>query len=287
MTVLALVLLLLNGILYIIIGQWFRPVRDILSGLDQVEHGNFGNLNTHASLPELRVISEKINRLGAVLKEARDENRKLARKSLLIQEEERKNLAQELHDDMGQSISAIKAIAFSISQRENDDKSTAGAEKIQDISSAMHQRVRGMMSKLRPTTLDELGLVPALQHMVDEWNDHHSDKFCSMKISDKAEASSPDFKINIYRIIQEALTNVARHSDASEVSVLLEVEDTVQLSIFDNGIGFNPDSVKAGLGLVGIRERAQALGGKCEIHTAKNNGVRINIRFEASPDALL
>lgn len=277
--VLALVLAVLNSILYVIIGQWFKPVKDIVSGLGEVEQGNFGKLNTKVSLPELQVITEKINSLAEVLKSAQEDNRKLAKKSLHIQEEERKNLAQELHDDMGQSISAIKAIAFSIHQRASDESTTSGAEKIEAISTHMHEHVRGMMSKLRPTTLDELGLIPALQHMVDEWNDHHSEKFCSIKITDRIETSDPDIKINLYRIVQEALTNVARHSNATEVRILLTHGTAFQLSIIDNGIGFNPEKISAGLGLLGIRERSQALGGQCKITTEPTKGVRIDITF--------
>lgn len=278
MLVLALVLVALNGILFLVIGRWFQPVNDILRGLDQVEHGHFNNLDTDTSLPELRVIKEKVNSLAKVLEMAQQENRELAKKSLHIQEQERKNLAQELHDDMGQSISAIKAIAFSIRQRGDTEK---GAEKIEAISSDIHQHLRSMMSKLRPTTLDELGLIPALQNMVDEWNDNHNETFCSIAISDKIERTNADFKINIYRIVQEALTNVARHSRATRVDISLQSKQRFELSIVDNGVGFEIDKTKTGLGIPGIRERAQVLGGQCEITSKPEAGTRIEISFEA------
>lgn len=278
-TLLALVLVALNSILYFIIGRWFRPVRDIVQGLDAVEHGNFDRLEARTSLPELQVIAEKINSLAGVLKTAQEENRLLVKKSLRIQEEERRILAHELHDDMGQSISAIKAIAYSIQQRDSDKNTTAGAEKIGVISNHMHSHVRGMMSKLRPTMLDELGLIPALQHMIDGWNDHHSDTFCSVTIAEDFEKLDPESKINIYRIVQEALTNVAKHSQASDVKVELSYHNQYSLSVTDNGVGFDVGQTHEGLGLVGISERAQALGGHCKIETAQGEGVSITIGF--------
>src|SRR5690606_17634846 len=107
-----------------------------------------------------------------------------ARRSLSIQEAERKHLAQELHDEMGQSISAIKAIAFSIAERNSEDAmSREGATRIGTISNHVRDHIRSMMHRLRPVVLDELGLIPALEHMVDEWNRNHSNMFCSLRTS--------------------------------------------------------------------------------------------------------
>ena len=279
---LLLVLLAVNGILYVTIGRWLRPVNAIVDGLSDVEHGDLSGHIPQASLPELKVIAEKINQLTQVLRASKHENDRLAKRSLIIQEEERRHLAQELHDEMGQSISAIKAIAFSISERTAslDERSAQGAQRIGVISSHVSEHVRSMMRRLRPGALDELGLVAALQQMVDEWNEHHQDTFCSFRASGDFSSLDEVQQINVYRIVQEALTNIARHADAEEATVELQlVEDRVNMKIRDNGRGFVQDESSSGMGLSGIRERTQALHGQCQVISEPAKGTLLDIGF--------
>src|SRR5690606_19472281 len=159
LVLLGLVLLTLNGILYLIIGRWFAPVRTILDSLADVEQGGSGSELSSGALPELQVIANRVRGLGSVLRQSRADNEQLPRRSLSIQEEERRHLAQELHDEMGQSISAIKAIAFSIAERSSDDAmSREGATRIGSIANNVRDHIRSMMQRLRPAVLDELGL---------------------------------------------------------------------------------------------------------------------------------
>lgn len=284
LTVLLVVLLLLNGSLFVIIGRWLRPVSDIVEGLSDVERGNLSGQVAHnaKTLPELRLIARKLNRLISVLRDSKAENDRLSRHSLMIQEEERRHLAQELHDEMGQSISAIKAIAFSLRRSANQQVLEEGVDRIENISNQISDRVRNMMGRLRPANLDELGLVPALEHMVDEWNDHHEACFCRFRATLGSVALNDDLRINIYRIIQEALTNVARHSRADSVEISLQgVDQEILLEISDNGAGFDPAQVQWGMGLSGIRERVAVLGGKVSVEAAPQQGVRIKIALEA------
>src|SRR5690606_13237195 len=154
--------------------------QQIVAGLEQVEQGDFSSQVKAASLPELQTIADKLNQLTSVLRSSQAENERLTRLSLQIQEEERRNLARELHDEMGQAISAVKAIAWSSLQRlQGQDQSLAhGAEKIGSIATEMSGHLRAMLNRLRPAILDELGLVPALQLMVQEWNDTHKGRQC-------------------------------------------------------------------------------------------------------------
>jgi len=123
LAVLGLVLLMLNGILYVTIGRWLRPVKQIVDSLDHAEQGDFSGQVPAASLPELRNIVEKLNRMTTVLRQSKAENERLGSLSLQIQEDERRNLARELHDEMGQALSAIKAIAWSLQQRTHNPES--------------------------------------------------------------------------------------------------------------------------------------------------------------------
>ena len=283
LAVLLVVLLVLNGILYFTIGRWFKPVAAIVAGLQDAEQGDYTGRIAPAGLPELRVIAEKLNRLTGVLRASKAENDRLARRSLAIQEEERRHLARELHDEMGQSISAIKAIAFSIGERcrDNDELSAEGAARIQAISNHVRDHVRSMMGRLRPAVLDELGLVAALQHMVDEWNEHHRDIFCRLKVAGEFHSLDPHQQIQLYRIVQEALTNIASHAEADEAEVELvgSGQGSFRLRVRDNGRGFDPEAVSGGMGLAGMRERARALGGQCRTYSAAGRGASIEIDF--------
>lgn len=274
------VLLVLNSILYLIIGRWFKPVNTILDNLERVEHGGFSEALPANALPELQVIADRIQRVASVLSASRDDNERLKRRSLSIQEEERRHLAQELHDEMGQSISAIKAIAFSIAERNSEDPmSREGATRIGSISNNVRDHIRSMMHRLRPVVLDELGLVPALEHMVDDWNRNHSNCFCSLRTSGNFNKLDSEQQIHLYRIVQEALTNVAAHSGAERVEVSLDSSANLQLQVRDNGKGFDPSSITLGMGLSGMQERVKALQGEWVLDTVPDAGVTIRVSF--------
>lgn len=137
------------------------------------------------------------------------------------------------------------------------------------------------MGRLRPAVLDELGLVAALQHMVDEWNEHHRDIFCSLKVAGEFHSLDPHQQIQLYRIVQEALTNIVSHAEADQAEVELAASGagSVRLSVRDNGRGFDPVAVSGGMGLAGMRERARALGGQCRIDSEAGRGASIEIDF--------
>ncbi|MDT8397099.1 MAG: histidine kinase [Pseudomonadales bacterium] len=264
-----------------LIGRWLNPVKSIIHVLDEVEKGNFGSSVPKISLPELNVIAEKINRLASVLGSSKNENDRLIRKNLYLQEKERRYLAHELHDGMGQSISAIKAIAASIRHRHanSDEQSATSAQKIVDVSSQIYASIRGMMGRLRPAVLDGIGLVPGLEQMVDEWNDHHEDTFCLLNIVGDFQNLHEDQQIHVYRIVQEALTNVAKHARAEQVTISLSGNESVRLSISDDGQGYEPESIRMGMGLTGIRERVQTLQGELVLSSGPGKGVHILIEF--------
>lgn len=279
MLLLLVVLLVLNGLLYYILGRWLSPVSAILQNLDEVEQGYFTNPLRQRDLPELKVIADKIDSLSRAIRGSREENEKLMRRSLSIQEEERRNLARELHDEMGQSISAIKAIAFSIAERNTDDAmSREGATRIGSISNHVRDHIRSMMHRLRPLVLDELGLVPALEHMADEWNRNHASTFCSFRAGGDFSRLDSEQQIHLYRIVQEALTNVAAHAGANNVAIALDADTDIRLEISDDGRGFDPRQVSPGMGLSGMQERVRALRGTWSLD-AGTQGVSISIRF--------
>ena len=273
--------MLANLLIYIMLGPALRALTEISSALLKLREGDYQSQVPAVGVAEIDIIVERFNTMSAALRRSTEESHKLARQSLVIQEAERRRLAQELHDELGQSISAIKALAVSI--RGQASRSPAAvvdsASTIVDISSDIYERVRHMMVQLRPLVLDELGLLPALQHMIDEWNQYHEDTFCEFRTTGTIPRMSDDKEINCYRIVQEALTNIAKHAQATTASVCVARAggDSLSITISDDGSGFERDSAQRGLGLVGIRERTEALGGSYQLEAGCGAGTRWEI----------
>lgn len=288
---LVLFLVLANTLVFVTIGRALRPVDLILHGLQGIELGNYRSRLPSFRLPELEAIADKFNHMAEVLERSREETRFLTQRSLAIQEEERRHLAHELHDEMGQSISAIKAFAISIGQRDTQDKAIEeSANTIAEISSHLYDVVRSMMRRLRPVVLDELGLVPALIEIIDRWNQRHKDVFCRFHAGPDVKGLSEDIEITLYRIVQECLTNIAKHAHASEVEISLicrrgDLHETskrsLRLKVSDDGVGMDPRITPWGLGLLGMRERVQALNGTFEFRANPSVTVAVDLPLSA------
>lgn len=274
-------LLVMNVVLYFLITHWFRPLSGVAAALEAIGRGDYSRRIPRMPLPELQDIALRINRLTAILGASRAENERLTRKSLQIQEQERRHLAQELHDAMGQSVSAIKAMAVSIRQRAGEQDPVVGesARKIEEASNVIYSSVRGMMSRLRPSVLDELGLEAALSQMADDWNGHHEEAFCRLSVEGRFDDLLEEQCIQVYRIVQEALTNIARHAQADRVEIILSGSEVISLFISDNGQGYDPERVEQGMGLSGMRERVRVLHGELLINAQPGQGVSIQIEF--------
>ena len=281
---LSIFIILVNILIYIAIGLYLSPIEKILDGLSNIKKGNYKLKLPHFRLPELEKISQQFNHMTQVLLETKARNQLLTKRSLEIQEEERRNLSQELHDELGQTITAIKAVAVSISNKTTLEKRyiNSSVKTIVEYSDHVYQVAKNMMHRLRPSVLDEFGLVKALQNMIDEWNDNQDNIFCDFTFLDVPTDLSESLKINIYRIIQESLTNASKHSNASQVTVAIKKDrldntERINLKIEDNGIGIDQDKIIPGFGLLGMKERVEMNGGIFEFESSTGNGVKINI----------
>ena len=281
---LSIFIILVNILIYIAIGFYLSPIEKILDGLSNIKKGNYKLKLPHFRLPELEKISQQFNHMTQVLLETKARNQLLTKRSLEIQEEERRNLSQELHDELGQTITAIKAVAVSISNKTTLEKRyiNSSVKTIVEYSDHVYQVAKNMMHRLRPSVLDEFGLVKALQNMIDEWNDNQDNIFCDFTFLDVPTDLSESLKINIYRITQESLTNILKHSSASQVTVTIKKDrldntERINLKIEDNGIGIDQDKIIPGFGLLGMKERVEMNGGIFEFESSTGNGVKINI----------
>ena len=274
-------LLLFYLLSHVIIGIWLKTTQQIVDVLEDIVKGDFNRRVPHLTMPELDLIARKINHLVGVLGVSKSDNERLARQALTAKEQERRYFAQELHDSLGQSVSAIKAMAVSIAMRARDsDPGTAeAATRIEKISDAAYSSVHDLMAWLRPAVLDELGLSHALRNMVDDWNAHHEDTFCRLRLESKVDDLKEDQKINVYRIVQEALTNCAKYADASSIDITLGGQEVISLIIIDDGQGFDQDKVVLGMGLSGIRDRVNMLQGSLTISSRPGKGTSIHVEF--------
>lgn len=277
-----------NIFIYLILGRDLAPIESILGGLSRIEKGDYQLRLPQFKLPELDRISEKFNHMADVLQRSQEENRYLTQHSLAIQEQARRHLAQELHDELGQSLSAVKAVAVSIQQRADEKQNVVSdnAGMIISFVDRMYEVAHSMMQRLRPSVLDELGLVTAVQELIDGWNERHSDAFCHFKLEGELPELNDIININVYRIVQESLTNISKYAKANEVyitlgSVIVNDRDYLTLYIKDNGIGFDSleKTENKGLGILGIRERVQALEGEFGLNAKLGEGVEIKIRI--------
>ena len=212
------------------------------------------------------------------------ENRLLIQKSLEVQEEERKHIARELHDELGQSLTAIQADAKSIKDQspKSNGRVITSADAILNVSAHIYDVVHSMMRLLRPSVLDSLGLEEALKEEIDTWNTRNPKTRCINSFKGDLSNLGEHTNITIYRIIQECLTNISKHASAKNVSIDLENrEDDLQLIIKDDGVGVDANSLNhgVGLGLIGMRERIQALNGMFGYETAPGDGFRIYIHI--------
>ncbi|MBL1142387.1 MAG: hypothetical protein HND53_10185 [Proteobacteria bacterium] len=276
-------IILANLLVYITIGKYLSPIDRILEALSGIEKGDYKEL-PHFRLPELDRISQQFNHMARVLLESKAKNRLLTQRSLEIQEEERRHLSQELHDELGQTIAAIKAVAVAISNNDVPDKEhvDSSVKTIVQYSDHIYQVAKNMMHRLRPSVLDELGLIKALQNMIDEWNSRQDDIFCHFSFSDIPSNLSESLKISLFRIIQESLTNALKHSRANRVSIsmnkiFVDRKENIGLTIEDDGIGLDENKTMSGLGLPGMKERVEMNNGTFELTSIHGKGIKIEI----------
>jgi PAS domain S-box-containing protein len=196
-----------------------------------------------------------------------------------VQEEERRHLARELHDEIGQALTAAKINLQSVTGN-GDSANFARLQETTAILDRLLGQVRQISLDLRPSMLDDLGLVPALRSLLDQQGRRASVavRFSAENIPEKLD---PEIQTTCFRIAQEAITNALRHAHAMHVDVDLRRDDrNLRLVVHDNGIGFNVESAQAqalGLGLIGIKERAALVGGRAKIISSPNKGTTIEV----------
>lgn len=213
------------------------------------------------------------------------ENRRLTRRLFAVQELERRHLSRELHDELGQWLTALQANAQSIYcvSSKKPDACAPCHESAQAIISAadqIHQVVGRILRRLRPVALDQLGLADSLEEIVSQWRAHHPDIYCELTLEGVLNNLSEVNNITLYRTVQAALTNISSHAGASRVSINLRREpDHILLSVADNGQGMDIHLPRLGLGLLVMRERAIAAEGEFFLTSKPGQGLRLDVKL--------
>lgn len=262
------------------LGRAFKPVGQILKALEGLEEGDYAQRLPDYDLPEFCRIARAFNHTAFTLDRQAQENRALRQQSLSIQEEERRHLAQELHDELGQSLTASKIMLESLRKGALDAKAKNTLESVIGLSEHLFGVVRDMMRRMRPMLLDEFGLQASLEDLVDGWRERGlAVRFCCLA---GVEERAGEANIHLYRIVQECLTNIAKHAGANAVSVDLGLQgrpghEFIRLHIQDDGRGFDPAMPRKGFGLLGMKERVAILGGSFALQTRPGQGVSITV----------
>jgi two-component system, NarL family, sensor histidine kinase UhpB len=221
-------------------------------------------------------------------------NRQLAQENLRIQELERKRLARELHDELGQYLNAIKLDAVSIVDAGALEGTTAGVAARAIIASVdhVHRVVRDMIARLRPVGLDELGLVAAIEHCIEKWRQRLPGTRFDLSVRGNLDGLGENLDLTLYRLIQEGLTNVYKHAHARRVQVVLERSGALSdaagglhVSVADDGCGMDPEARGRGFGLSGMRERVETAGGRFVLSSVQGAGLRFEAHLPAQTPA--
>ncbi len=296
MTALAFALPLLCALVYAALARALRPTRLIRAGLERIAANDLTARLPPFDLAELSAIRDVFNHLAESLGNALAERSELTRKLIALQDDERLHLARELHDEFGQSLAAIRALAASIRQSAAQDcpELLTECDGIARTATDMAETLRGALFRLRPPDIDELGLAASLEGLIAGWNGRlrgrprfeigFSGSFASLPATVSA---------NLYRIVQEALTNAAKHAGATRVALRLQMcgpetaandrtAPEIELAIDDDGQPGNP-AAKSGMGLLGMRERVAALGGRLTFETGRSGGSALRVVIPVGP----
>jgi two-component system, NarL family, sensor histidine kinase UhpB len=261
-----------------------RPVRALEDGLHRLAAGEDRPALPAFALREFRRVAGAIEHLASALADARAAQRALARQLISVQEDERRALARELHDEMGQTLTALNATAAHLARNAERLPPSAVAECAGDLRRDIRtsgEQLRAMLKSLRPHGLDASGLAQTLRELVDGWRARDT----GIEFALELPAPFPDLDeaaaLTLYRVIQEALTNVVRHSGARRCCVCVTATgaDRLRAEIDDDGSGLPQHNPARGGGLLGMMERLDMAGGQLTLATAPGGGLRLIVEL--------
>ena len=261
-----------------------RPADQILAVLARMEAGELSARMPRPRLIELRRIAAGFDHLAEQLQKTLASQRQLAMRLLAVREEERRRLARELHDEFGQCLASIGAEAAFIGGRAEtrDPELLPAARAIAAVTAHMMESLQGILLQLRPVGLEEFGLSAALEALVGGWRRRQADCVFELKVDGEIDALPDALRTSLYRIVQESLTNALRHGDPGRVKVDVRCDGAgCRLRVDDDGAGREGPTAGSGLGVLGMHERVEALGGRFALMPRMPRGMRVEANFPA------
>lgn len=284
------------AILYVVLGRVLDPLAHLSKGMLNLEDGHYATRLARPKVKELALITERFNTLAGALDTARDENSRLYRQLITVQEEERRVIADELHDEAGPCLFGITANASSIQNLADQlpDRRTAEISQrvgeILSITERLKLLNRALLKKLRPGPIGTVKLAELLDELIAGFQRRHPDTQIAASFGKLAASYGEAIDLTLYRCIQEGITNAIRHGDADTLTIELAEAPAPRrngakgprtrlvLSLSDDGKGIAPATPK-GFGLTAMTERVRSLGGSCVIDSAPSKGTIIHVEI--------
>ena len=284
-------LVAVNGLAFWLVGRALAPFPVIANGLERIQRGDLGFRLPPLKGHEAGVIGAAFNRMAQAVEDkvlaerkARDAETRLEERQEMARiveqkvEEERRLIAHELHDEFGQSVTAIRSLAQAIAtQGGTRDPATGEAAKlISDEAARLYDNMHGLIPRLTPLSLDTLGLANTLDNLFKDWQRRYPATALSLRQNFSADLG-PSVALTIYRVVQEGLINALRHAQASRIETSVESDaKSIRVTLTDDGVGLPADWSRPGhFGLRGLAERVERLNGTFTVSNCANSGVKL------------
>lgn len=265
--------LLLN---MVILRRQFAPLEQLVETMEQIDLTAPGS---RAELPRGTTddVAELIEAFNNMIKRLEQERREKTAAAVEAQEGERARVARDLHDEANQALTAV-ILRLEAAQQSAPPELAAEINEAKGLAGQAMEELLEVVRRLRPTILD-LGLRNALSAQVNEFGERTGIAATFQFVGDSRADLEPDRELAIYRVVQEALSNIAQHADADRVDVRLSVGDGIRLTVEDNGRGFDPSRPNRRFGITGMRERALLMNGKIDIESTPGRGTTLTMEL--------
>jgi len=290
-------LVVVNLLVFWLVGRTVRPFGRIVGALNQLEAGNFEVALPRLPGTEAAAMGAAFNRMVKMLAEHIETEKRAVRAERALSdsreltrwidhhiEQERRMIARELHDELGQSVTAMRSVALSIAQRSTDPQTEQAARLIADESSRLYDAMHGLIPRLAPLVLDNFGLADALGDLVERTRRQQPGLRIDLDVDLDGAQLSSDAALTLYRASQEGITNAVRHGRASRLHLAVRsAHDGLTLSLTDDGQGLAPgwSEQKGHYGLRWLAERVESLRGNLGIEPVAPHGVRLHVQLPA------
>jgi len=261
----------INLVIYIVFFHTLQPINELLDGFRKLENENYKVRINKTNISELNNIGQKFNSMVKKIKETNMRVHKLSQDLINIQEQEKRELARNLHDELGQSLTAIQAEAASIKNSKKEKSQLLAVDNIINLSKSMMLSTRELIKKLSLGILDEVGIQIALDDLVVTWQKRNPKVNLQYDLDHNTlRKISKDHHSHIYRIVQEALTNISKHASPLNVSIMFKtlLPGKIKIEIINDGL-INKTKDTSGMGLSGIQERVAQMQGQIKVTSSK------------------